>query len=743
MAADGEAAVGTDLTSPSAASPMDASPPAPGAEGGGGGGGEGGRPARKPRERQEIPDMTVEEAKAKLSELGRLEKPDEEAHTVQVSSVYDAIKKLKERVEAIKGEMDSISQNRSGNKDGFAVARNVMKELRAERDLLQEELDRIGADRAAAKAAVDKHVKVRKDAASELKYTSAAEIDDAIAKLEKKQQTQSMSLAEEKKLIKEIESLRQSKKTVVHYAGAEEQIRTAKDSVEAVRKTENDKWAEMKALKDKMAEQKKVLDELSKAREAEGNPMGVLIAERNALRDEMSALHDSIKEIRTEYRAAVDAWYAHGRQVSLYQAAIRKAEYKARRAVEDERRKAFEAEEAKKIPYEEEMALCEALAAYLENTFLKDETTEAAATAAAARGDQVGVRRAAAGGAQAGGRGLPHDGRWQEEGRRQEGQRRRWGKEGQEGGRKGQGRARACAGHARILCNPPPDAADVAGRSARCHRGAQGQEGLVLRAAAGFCAKALVRQQRRWRPGRRRRRRQQEHRPGARNRGRRRIPLAAGGRAKAEGRGGRGGGVGGGGSAGGRRRGRGGGGGQGRRGSGGPGGGGTDAERHGRGGVITHRRRCAAASVAAAAASFAPSAAARNIRVVMLRGVTIVVFLAAPRWYRCWCSTGAAVVAAGRNRRQWRRRHRCPGHRWTGSWRHRRHQLTAIARTAIVIRAATAAPPLAQARRGTGCGLFCPDETALMLPHLLGGSGGGGKRRRKECSAAGRPFVVL
>tara|TARA_B100000482_G_scaffold152468_1_gene114393 strand:- start:410 stop:1225 length:816 start_codon:yes stop_codon:yes gene_type:complete len=63
---------------------------------------------------------------------------------------------------------------------------------------------------------------------------------------------------------------------------------------------------------------------------------------------------------------------AHQREVRRVRNEARKAEDEARRAELEKRRKEAEAEELKRVPYEEEMELCSYLANYLEITYCKD-----------------------------------------------------------------------------------------------------------------------------------------------------------------------------------------------------------------------------------------------------------------------------------------------------------------------------------------------------------------------------------
>ena len=89
-----------------------------------------------------------------------------------------------------------------------------MNTLKAKKNALIEEKKKLRAQLDQAKNQTDKISKEKKDARSNVKYNSVDEIDAAIKKLQHKQETTSMSLNEEKKIIKEIDALQNSKKFV-------------------------------------------------------------------------------------------------------------------------------------------------------------------------------------------------------------------------------------------------------------------------------------------------------------------------------------------------------------------------------------------------------------------------------------------------------------------------------------------------------------------------------------------------
>merc|ERR1712176_181926 len=93
-------------------------------------------------------------------------------------------------------------------------AKDAMVTLRQKKGKLIDEKRAIRAQLDVLRQVGDKLVKDKKDAKSSVRFNSVAEIEAEIKKLQKRQDTTSMSLTEEKKLIKEMDALMNSKDKV-------------------------------------------------------------------------------------------------------------------------------------------------------------------------------------------------------------------------------------------------------------------------------------------------------------------------------------------------------------------------------------------------------------------------------------------------------------------------------------------------------------------------------------------------
>lgn len=303
-----------------------------------------------------------------LSPKLQVEKPDKIEHEKKLNELNAQFEELKKKKDAVQKKIEATKT--SGKNTEIGKARDAMQALRQKKGKLIDEKKAIRGELDVLKQVGDKLVKDKKDAKSGVKFNSIAEIDAEIKKLQKIQETTSMSLTEEKKLIKEMDGLMASKDKVKDLKskdasldgvkkqrGAIQDALKAKDKeIDAVTKEMDETGAKIKALSEKETDKRSTLDGLFKERDAFKNEISVVLKAKDALRD--------------EYREKNNAWWNSQRAVKAQRQMQYEEEKKAREAEREAYLKKKEEEELKKIPYEEEMGLCDYLADYLERTYL-------------------------------------------------------------------------------------------------------------------------------------------------------------------------------------------------------------------------------------------------------------------------------------------------------------------------------------------------------------------------------------
>jgi len=328
--------------------------------------------ARRDAKKDETP---VEELFDLTKPIPRVERPDKAAHEKELDELSNQIKSIQDERQKVQETIDS--KMNSGKGSAISIERDALAKLRSQKGALIVEKKEIFSKLDAIKSQGDKLAKDRKDTRANVKFHKVEDIDTEIAKLQKTQETTSMSLSEEKKLIKEMEALQASKKLVADLKSKEtdfEDIREQRKSLGTKISLKDKEIDEVQASIDKKMEK---INELSKKETKKRDEIKELFDKRDSLRKQMNELFGKKDTARAAYREKNNVWYNYKRAVTA-QKKLEYEEEKKRREEEMEAwRKAKEEEEAKKIPYEEEQALCDYLADYLTRTYLTDKDAEA------------------------------------------------------------------------------------------------------------------------------------------------------------------------------------------------------------------------------------------------------------------------------------------------------------------------------------------------------------------------------
>jgi uncharacterized coiled-coil DUF342 family protein len=286
-----------------------------------------------------------------------------------VNALTEEIEKIKEGRQKVQDQIDGAMSD-PVSKAALQEARAKMNGYKTQKGALIEEKKAMRAQLDQAKNQTDKIIKDKKDARNNVRFSTLQEIEAEIAKLQKQQETTTMTLQDEKKLVREMDTLQISKKFVadlkskdVAMEGVKEQRKTigqqiaAKDKeIDALSPLIDEIMVTIKAMNDTDSTKRDAIQGLFKERDVFKKDMGIKLKEKDAIRD--------------EFRTQNNAWFNYQRAVR----AQKQIQYEDEKKERAEEKKAYlvlqEEEEAKKIPYEAEQALCDFLADYLERTYL-------------------------------------------------------------------------------------------------------------------------------------------------------------------------------------------------------------------------------------------------------------------------------------------------------------------------------------------------------------------------------------
>jgi uncharacterized coiled-coil DUF342 family protein len=282
--------------------------------------------------------------------------------------------KLKDERQKVQKDIDAaLDKNKT---TGVGKEKEELQKLRQSKNALIEEKKTIRAKLDQFKDQTDKILKDKKDAKSSIKFSTIEEIDKEIAKLQRKQETTSMSLTEEKKLLKEIDALKKSKELVAQIKEKEGDMADVKEQRKNIQALVQDKDKEIDAISKQIDEKQAAVKAMGDKDSQKRDKLQDLFKLRDELRNKFTEKLKEKDNIRAEYREKNNAWYNNQRAVR----AQKKIQYEDERKKRDEEHQEYlkkvEEEESKKIPYEAEQALCDYLADYLTKTYLIDKANQ-------------------------------------------------------------------------------------------------------------------------------------------------------------------------------------------------------------------------------------------------------------------------------------------------------------------------------------------------------------------------------
>ena len=330
-------------------------------------------------------------------EIKPVKKPDEEAFKARMSEQDERIAAKQARLEQIKQIFDSRDGQRGAESSAAALSKAKFQEARAEsRRILQERrsiYDQINAAEELKKQQQDLTQRLR----SELPFFSVDEIERRIKQLEMSQQTSSLTIKEDRKVMDDIRRLNANKPMIKQYDEAQESLRGVKEHHTTLFTQIKAKNAELASAKEVEEGLRAEMDDARARDDAKKSDLPALHKERDECRREMSEIRLELKHMRDEFSEQRKEWFTYQKQMRdqkqrelLERKAARQAEISAWR-------KLLEEEEARRDPWEEEKLLCEQLISYVEK-YLPIKIVETAVNAAEEAAAKVRAEIQAGGG---------------------------------------------------------------------------------------------------------------------------------------------------------------------------------------------------------------------------------------------------------------------------------------------------------------------------------------------------------
>lgn len=320
------------------------------------------KPRRQRTPPEELFDLT--------QPIPRVDKPNKDDHDEEVEAINTAINTLKESKNEIQTQIELALNGGRNTESG--KERDALRALRSKKGALITEKKAMRARLDLVKKAADSLMNDRKATRANVRFNDVPSIEAEIKKLKTRQETTSMSLSEEKRLLKEIDTLMASKEVLATLKDKDVGIDNAKEQRKVISAEMKAKDIEIDAVQEEITAKQKIVEAFKESETEARNNLTELKGKREEIRKEIGEKIDQRNKCRDAFREANDKWYDYQRGIK----AQKKMKYEEEKKQREEEKNAWlaekEAEEAKKIPYEEEMNLCDYLSNYLSKTYLND-----------------------------------------------------------------------------------------------------------------------------------------------------------------------------------------------------------------------------------------------------------------------------------------------------------------------------------------------------------------------------------
>lgn len=310
-------------------------------------------------------------------------KPDDEVFQTQLDKVQKDIDDTYRKMTDITRE--ARNKNYHPADKTFEDLISLLKVKQDERKKANDELQATVTERDMYKKQVDEYYEKGQEYRFKMKVAGKkSELEARLKELKDQQSKGSITLQEEKKLIREISDLERSLPLAGPLEELDEQSKEVKELLRASKAKANLKFSAVKLLRD---ECKDIQDKIDKTREEHDKKKEESIPAIDKMKEEYREKINALKKKKKEmYDHHNEAWRKYEDQqfeVEKIKIMKRKKEKlirdEQRRARDEERRKEREAaeEESRDIPYREQIELCDLLIKYCHRVTPSTQTAQA------------------------------------------------------------------------------------------------------------------------------------------------------------------------------------------------------------------------------------------------------------------------------------------------------------------------------------------------------------------------------
>ncbi|RUS17243.1 hypothetical protein BC937DRAFT_90236 [Endogone sp. FLAS-F59071] len=291
------------------------------------------------------------------------QKPDEKAYRKAIDESNLRINDLKKKLEDAKERLNNAPSGKGSANDKREELRNRLKDLQRQQAEIKQSKQGTFDQLNTLNAAVQKKINDLKASKDKYPYKTTAEVDSQIKDLEKKIQSGTLKLIEEKRIVADISALRKARKGVEAVQNQQSAIDADRQQIDELKKTTDDPNA--RAINKEYDEVKSQIDALQRDQQADRDKRNELFNEQTSIRQQLDEAYSSIRALRDEYKLKNDDYYAYQRQFQIQR---REAILLRQQEIVEEKRQAAARDERESadIPaFEREIITCENLIKFL------------------------------------------------------------------------------------------------------------------------------------------------------------------------------------------------------------------------------------------------------------------------------------------------------------------------------------------------------------------------------------------
>ncbi|KAF8222177.1 hypothetical protein L208DRAFT_617497 [Tricholoma matsutake] len=235
-----------------------------------------------------------------------LGKPDKKLYDAEQDKIKSEIDALQVKLSAVRDKISLATKPNSSN-DRRSVLRAELDSIRGQQFNNKASRSKVLEQIKGLQDGIQKKIKDLQAAKSKIPFKTVAEVDAHIQHLEKQVESGNMKLADEKRALQEISSVKRNRRVVESFQADQESIEADRRTVDELKQQLDD--PESRAISERFDAIKTELDELKKEGDEAYAGRTKLFEERDGLQAQLNTLFNQKRESAQQFRELNDRYW--------------------------------------------------------------------------------------------------------------------------------------------------------------------------------------------------------------------------------------------------------------------------------------------------------------------------------------------------------------------------------------------------------------------------------------------------